>query len=101
MFCDPLVFRFIPESGNLKLLPPRRAGAALLRFEGAGLDSTSSTVWGGCPALRSCVWVLGYQGERLNLDFDEDHLLSIISAVIYGGFSNRPVFGKNPIQCII
>jgi hypothetical protein len=62
MFCDPLVFRFIPESGNLKLLS---------------------------------------QGERLNLDFDEDHRLSIISVVMYGGFSNRPVFGKNPIQCVI
>ena len=96
MFCDPLVFRFIPASGNLKLLSPRRADAVVLRFEGAGLDSTSSTV-----ARRSCVWVLGDQGERLNLDFDEDHRLSIISVVMYGGFSNRPVFGKNPIQCII
>ena len=101
MFCDPLVFRFIPESGNLKLLSPRRAGAALLRFDGAGLDSTSSTVWGECLARRSCVWLLGYQGARLNLDFDEDHLLSIISALCTEDFQNRPVFGKNPIQCII
>src|SRR6266481_9728710 len=46
-------------------------------FEGAGLDSTSSTIWGGCPTRRSCVWVSGYQGGRLKRNYGEDHLLLI------------------------